>query len=101
MTPLQLHQFLLQARPFNLQTFGGHSTFSFDYIDGELFIISSQGIRSMVPGQIFLTVLDRYNSLPDNLRTVTTQFGNNWPGCPDPHLSPWVGRIIHYFETGR
>ena len=101
MTPLQLHQFLLQTRPFTLQTFGGRSDFSFDYLEGDLVIISSQGVRSIVPKSIFLAVLSRYNSLSVDLRTITTQFGNNWPDCPDPHLCPWVGRIIHYFETGR
>jgi hypothetical protein len=101
MTPLQIHQFLLQAGPFKLRTFGDRSEFSFEYVGGNLIIISSRGVRSIVPERIFVTVLSRYNSLPDNLRTITTQFGNNWLGCPDPHLCPWVGRIIHYFETGR
>jgi hypothetical protein len=101
MTTLQIHQFLLQARPFKLRTFGGRSAFSFDYVGGDLIIISSRGVRSIVPKSIFPAVLSRYNSLPVGLRTTTTQFGNNWPGCPDPHLCPWVGRIIHYFETGR
>ena len=101
MTPLQLHRFLLRKRPFRLKTFGGRSSFSFDYVGGALVIISSRGVRSVVPRKIFLATLSRYNSLASHLRTITTQFGNNWPGCPDPHLCPWVGRIIHFFETGR
>ena len=101
MTPLQLHRFLLQKRPFELETFGGESSFSFDYVNGTLVIISSGNVSTSVPEDLFEKVLKRYESLPANLRTITTQFGNNWrPGCPDPHLCPWVARIIHFYTTG-
>jgi hypothetical protein len=103
MNALQVHQLLSMPRPHRLQTFGGRSSFIFDYLNGDLVITPDEGnggaIR--VPTEHVMEVFRRYFELPNEQRTITTQFGNNWPGCPNFVSCPFIARIIHFFETGR
>jgi hypothetical protein len=102
MTTLEIHRFLLHKRPLRLNNFGKRAHFLFDYENGALVIIPSDGKGApiIVSEEIFETVLIRYNNLHAGLRTIATQFGNKWPECPNFVLCPYVARIIHHYQTG-
>ena len=100
MSPSQIHALLSTKQPLKLRCIGGRSYFSFFYTGGALFVISSKGVISKIDNALFSAVAARYSQLTPAQRKITTAFGNRWPGCPNPRLGPWVGRIVDYFQTG-
>jgi len=102
MNAQQIHNFLTSGQPTELNTLGGNSSFQFFYLNGVLNIISSQNILYIVPDNVFATVYVRYFVLGVNERWHAQNYVNpNWDNCPNRNLSPWVARIIKYFDTGK
>ena len=67
----------------------------------QIIITSATGYRYEIQREIFDQILERYNELPDNLRTMAGQYVQpNWPECPNNQKSPYVAKLIHLRRTG-
>jgi hypothetical protein len=101
MEPAQIHKLLAGSQIVQLRNLGGRKHFRFFYADGSLWIISGPGRIYQVDDQLFSAVVARYEQLPSDKRSVAVEFNDRWPGCTDRILSPWIGRIVQFYDTGK
>jgi hypothetical protein len=83
-----------------LITMGGRSQF---YVlnDGRALTIHlpKSGEDYEIKEDLVLAVAERYQSLPEKERAMTTQYGSpGWKNCPDMIVAPYVARIIQYVD---
>ncbi len=86
-----------------LATLSQGKPLTFCYAKGTLIVIPKSTMVSSTPvtSSAFRKIYDRYISAPTSQRMQAGYYNApKWPTAPDLNFSPWVMRLIHYFETG-
>jgi len=87
----------------HLATLSQGKSITFRYEKGSLVVIPESTMVPSTPVRpsAFRKIYDRYISAPTAQRTQASNYNApKWPTAPDLNFSPWVMRLIHYFETG-
>ena len=103
MNAIQIHTLLLNGSiDVRLLTLSQGKPLIFRYRDHQLTIIpSSNNETNPVPTPAFQRIYDRYMAAPLPQRTEASYYNTSqWSDAPDRNYSPWIMRLIHYFETG-
>ena len=82
-----------------IKTLAGRSYITVLTENGEIKIKNSRKNVYTIDEKLFSVVLLRYNELPDEQKTKTSEYSlPKWEECPEMIIAPYVAALINYWH---